>query len=316
MSTRLNRLANQLDWNLLRTFMVIVQERSITGASQRLNVTQPSVSAALRRLEERLGHRLIERGSGQGFAITRAGEAVYREAVEIYGGVLRLNDLAAHAEKAITGNLVLHRSNHLDTAFLNPLLSEFRRRYPGVTYAIRSAPCFEVNQALLQRVASIGFCTRVEPSPRLQPQALEAQDFGFYCGPNSPLFGVEQPDAEALARAEVVGFEEDHIAGALSAITVYRVRVGIGDQVVAAMTGIVDLLNMIRYGEAVGAVPVSLAGDYGADLWRIPLDGTAPTVDVFSVIDADRHLTPAENAFLEHLVDHDIVAHPSRRSEV
>lgn len=316
MSTRLDRLANQLDWNLLRTFMVIVQERSITGASQRLSVTQPSVSAALRRLEERLGHRLVERGSGQGFAITRAGEAVYREAVEIYGGVLRLNDLGAHAEKAITGNLVLHHSNHLDTAFLNPLLSAFRRRFPGVTYAIRSAPCFEVNQALLQRVASIGFCTRVEPSPRLQPKALAAQSFGFYCGPNSPLFGIERPDAEALARAEVVGFEEDHVAGALSAITVHRIRMGVGDRVAAATTGIVDLLNMIRHGEAVGAVPLSLARDYGADLWRIPLESEAPSVDVFSVIDADRHLTPAENAFLEHLVEHDIVARPSRRSEV
>ncbi len=316
MSNRLDRLANQLDWNLLRTFMVIVQERSITGASQRLSVTQPSVSAALRRLEERLGQRLIERGSGQSFAVTRAGEAVYREAVEIYGGVLRLNDLGAHAEKAVTGNLVLHRSNHLDTGFLNPLLSDFRRRYPGVTYAVRSAPCFEVNQALLQRVASFGFCTRVEPSPRLQPKALSPLEFGFYCGPNSPLFGVEAPDAEALARAEVVGFEEDHIAGALSAITVHRIRMGVGDRVAAATTGIVDLLNMIRHGEAVGAVPVSLAGDYGADLWRIPLPGDAPTVDVFSVIDADRHLTPAENAFLEHLVDHDIVARPSRRSEV
>jgi DNA-binding transcriptional LysR family regulator len=316
MSIRLDRLANQLDWNLLRTFMVIVQERSITGASQRLNVTQPSVSAALRRLEERLGHRLIERGSGQGFAITRAGEAVYREAVEIYGGVLRLNDLAAHAEKAITGNLVLHRSNHLDTGFLNELLSDFRRRYPGVTYAIRSSPCFEVNQALLQRVSSIGFCTRVEPSPRLQPKALKPLEFGFFCGPNSSLFGVGHPDAEALARADVVGFEEDHIAGALSPVTVYRVRNGIGDQIVAVTTGIVDLLNMIRNGDVVGAVPISLARDYGSDLWQIPLEEASPHVDVFAVIDADRHLTPAENAFLEHLVENGIVAQPSRRSEV
>ena len=100
MSFPLDRLAVQLDWNLLRTFMVIVQERSITGAAQRLNISQPSVSSALRRLEERLELRLVERGAGQTFVVTRAGEAVYREALEIYGGVVRLNDVGEEGGRA------------------------------------------------------------------------------------------------------------------------------------------------------------------------------------------------------------------------
>ena len=43
----LDKLGNQLDWNLLRTFMVIVQEGSITAAANRLFLTQPAVSLAL-----------------------------------------------------------------------------------------------------------------------------------------------------------------------------------------------------------------------------------------------------------------------------
>ena len=56
-----DRLARNLDWNLLRTFIAIVQEQSITKAAQRLRLKQPTVSNALRRLEERLGKRLILR---------------------------------------------------------------------------------------------------------------------------------------------------------------------------------------------------------------------------------------------------------------
>ena len=41
MTALVDKFANQLDWNLLRTFMVIVQERSITLAAHRLSVTQP-----------------------------------------------------------------------------------------------------------------------------------------------------------------------------------------------------------------------------------------------------------------------------------
>ncbi|HEV7372558.1 LysR family transcriptional regulator, partial [Arenibaculum sp.] len=55
----LDRLGNQLDWNLLRTFMMIVQEGGMTAAASRLFVTQPAVSLALKRLEAKLGRQLI-----------------------------------------------------------------------------------------------------------------------------------------------------------------------------------------------------------------------------------------------------------------
>ena len=55
------RSGDRLDWNLLRTFLVIVQERSISGAAAKLHLTQSAVSQALKRLEEQLDRRLIER---------------------------------------------------------------------------------------------------------------------------------------------------------------------------------------------------------------------------------------------------------------
>ena len=56
-----DRLVRELDWNLLRTFIAIVQEGGITAAADRLLLKQPSVSNALKRLETSLGKRLIER---------------------------------------------------------------------------------------------------------------------------------------------------------------------------------------------------------------------------------------------------------------
>ena len=54
-------IRRQFDWNLLHTFTVIVEERSITGAANRLFLRQPSVSNALKRLEDQIGARLIDR---------------------------------------------------------------------------------------------------------------------------------------------------------------------------------------------------------------------------------------------------------------
>jgi len=317
MSFPLDRLALQLDWNLLLTFMVIVQERSITGAAHRLNVSQPSVSSALRRLEERLDQRLIERGGGQTFFVTRAGEAVYREVLEIYGGVVRLNDLTADGGRALSGTVVVHRSSHLEMDDITPVLEDFRRQHPEVTLAIRSTPCHEVAQALQQRASTVGFCTRVDPTiHRLRAQPLKRQEFGVYCGPNHPLFRETEIDPAVLAASDVVGYEEDRMAGALSALTVWRVRHGIGDRLIAAATGIVDLSELIESGSAIGCMARGHAIRYGARLWQIPVHVPPPLVDVFSLVDVERHMTPVEAEFLTHLANAGIVDLPRPRSAV
>ena len=58
-------LNDRPDWNLLRTYLALMQERSLSRAAARLHVTQPAVSHALRRLEDALGRKLIERRGAQ-----------------------------------------------------------------------------------------------------------------------------------------------------------------------------------------------------------------------------------------------------------
>ncbi|MGB5557478.1 MAG: LysR family transcriptional regulator, partial [Paracoccaceae bacterium] len=48
-----------LDWNLLRTFMVVVDQGGITRAADFLGVKQPTISSALKRLEDTVGQRLL-----------------------------------------------------------------------------------------------------------------------------------------------------------------------------------------------------------------------------------------------------------------
>lgn len=60
---------DKLDLNLLRVFDVVMQERSLTKAAERLNVTQPAVSNAIRRLKDALKDDLFVR-AGQGIEPT------------------------------------------------------------------------------------------------------------------------------------------------------------------------------------------------------------------------------------------------------
>src|SRR4051812_34164201 len=62
-----------LDLNLLRAFAVVAESGSVTEAARRLYMTQPAVSAALRRLTTAVGAPLFVR-SGRGLALTGRGQ--------------------------------------------------------------------------------------------------------------------------------------------------------------------------------------------------------------------------------------------------
>lgn len=78
---RSERLVWELDWNLLRTFVVIAEVKSITRAAEQLKLKQPSVSNALKRLEDRVGRRLVERDATR-FELTEVGKLLYEQSIE------------------------------------------------------------------------------------------------------------------------------------------------------------------------------------------------------------------------------------------
>jgi LysR family transcriptional activator of mexEF-oprN operon len=67
-----------IDLNLLRVFTVVAESRSVTQAAGRLYLTQPAVSAALRRLTNAVGAPLFAR-QGRGLALTSRGERLLAE---------------------------------------------------------------------------------------------------------------------------------------------------------------------------------------------------------------------------------------------
>ena len=67
---------------LIRYFVAVGQEGNVTRAAERLHVSQPSLSAALKQLEAQLGVELLER-AGRGIALTPAGELLLARGQEL-----------------------------------------------------------------------------------------------------------------------------------------------------------------------------------------------------------------------------------------
>jgi LysR family transcriptional activator of nhaA len=80
-----------LNYHHLLYFWVVAHEGSIAAATRKLNLTQPTISAQLRLLEESLGEKLFEK-SGRSLGLTEAGRIALRYADEIFALGRELRD--------------------------------------------------------------------------------------------------------------------------------------------------------------------------------------------------------------------------------
>ena len=124
MSTYGSNFARDLDWNLLKIFRQIVHAGGISRAAREHSRKQPAVSLALRRLEERLGVRLCQRGA-RGFRLTEEGQGVS----EICNQMERLvSEIPTHVDDAsdeVKGRIRLQAiSNIVDTTLDESILGE------------------------------------------------------------------------------------------------------------------------------------------------------------------------------------------------
>ena len=71
-----------MEIRVLRYFLTVVREESITRAAEMLHITQPTLSRQLAQLEEEVGVRLFRRGA-RGIALTNEGILLRRRAEEI-----------------------------------------------------------------------------------------------------------------------------------------------------------------------------------------------------------------------------------------
>ncbi len=295
-------LGDRLDWNLLRTFLAVVQERGVSRAAERLHLTQPAVSLALKRLEDSLGCTLVERGAGR-FRVTEAGELVYREAVAIYGNIARLGVAVRDTEPEVVGNVRLLLASRIQSQFFDRVLGEFHRQHPQVSFRIDVMMSRDIQQGLLQKTATAGLCLMRQPVAGIEREPFIRQTYRIYCGAGHPLFGRQNLSAADLRHENFVSFTSDQLGGALSPLALFRAQEGFEGQVVGVTGSLDEVRRMVRCGLGLGCLPEhAVAADVAEGaMWPLPPYEGVAEIDIFLAWPAEARFSQAERVFLDHV---------------
>lgn len=294
-------LAKKINWNLLHMFVAVAEMQSISGAATVLGRGQPAVSAALKKLEDRLGCKLATRGPTS-FALTPAGEVLYREAREIANGIDRLSLLINDISGDLTGTVHLAMASHMTSPLLNNSFAEFHRRHPKATFAITVMASPDIMKAMASSLIHIAVTPLYQKPEQFDCLHLFREHCAFCCGPAHRLFGRRDLTANDLHDEPSVSYYRPAaIAHTLQTIADAHVELRLAEPAVAVSNHMEEVRRMIIAGVGIGAMPIHIAARDERDglLWRLPPYKPTMPVDVFMITNPRVRPSRVEQALID-----------------
>jgi DNA-binding transcriptional LysR family regulator len=241
----------------LEMFIALAQERHFGRAAEVCGVTQPSLSSAIRQLEDQLGVQLVYRGARfQG--LTPEGQRVLDWARRISGDMRAMKDEMRAVHRGLSGLL---RLGVIPTAL--PMVAEltapFLTRHPNVRVTVLSRTSAEILSGIetLELDAGITYLDN-EPLGRVSQVPLYTEFYRLLCAPGTALAGraqvtwaevAEQPLCLLTSDMQNRRIVNQHLAEAGAAVV---------PQVESNST--IALIAHVMTGRWASVVPTKLAG--------------------------------------------------------
>jgi DNA-binding transcriptional LysR family regulator len=175
----------------LEFLLALARERHFGRAAEVCGVTQPTMSAAIKQLEDTLGVLLVQRGS-RFIGLTPEGEHVLEWAKRIVGDARAMRDEITSLKKGLSGHL---RIASIPTALgmVATLTTDFCARHPEVKFTVLSRRSNEVLTLLdeLEIHAGITYLDN-EPLGHVNQVPLYHEHYCLFIAPDHPLAGKDK----------------------------------------------------------------------------------------------------------------------------
>ncbi len=197
-----------LNLRQIEVFRAIMTAGSISGAGRMLHVSQPAVSRVLALTESRLGYKLFERVKSR-LSPTAEARRLYAEVEQVYGGIQRVNDLAASLGQSGAGMLKIVASASFGQRLIPMALDRFRGRNADARVDYRSVTFDELAAYFLSGQADIGVSMQPPDHPNLTSLRLAQAPVICALPAGHPLAAREVLRPEDFSTAAWIGYPRD-----------------------------------------------------------------------------------------------------------
>lgn len=196
-----------IDWNLLRSFVAVIEHGSLTAAARRLGSSQPTLSRQLAALESAVGAALFER-TARRLKPTAVAQALAEPAARMLAAAqacAQAADAAAAPAGSIAGTVRLTASEVVSAHVLPPLLADLAQRHPEVQIELVASDAVD---NLLEREADIAVRMVRPTQAALITRHIADWPLGFFAHRDLLARGAPMSTPARIDALRWVGFDQ------------------------------------------------------------------------------------------------------------
>ena len=188
----------------LTTFITVMQTGSISGAAEKLFITQPAVSKRIKNLEDEFNVTLFDT-LGRGIVPTQAASELLPHAKRWLDDYDNFKINIQNSQQTVSGKLVIGTSHHIGLHHLPPVLKQFIQLYPAVQLEVHFVDSESAHKSVLDGDLSLAFLT-LPPvyDKRLAYHTLWSDPLYFVTGTLSSLAKKTNVSLEELAHYSAI----------------------------------------------------------------------------------------------------------------
>ncbi len=193
-----------MDIRQLRYFIAIAEEGSLSAASHRLRVAQPSLSQHVIKIEQELGVTLITR-SPRGVALTPSGEILLHHAREICQSMSVCQEMVKKSGSVLEGLVAFGLPSSISMVLSVPLAETIRHVLPKVKFRAVEAMSGFIREWLLDETIDLGFLYDFDDARLFEAHELMQEDLYFFAAADN--WPIARPVGEPVTLAEIAALE-------------------------------------------------------------------------------------------------------------
>lgn len=258
----------------LNYFCVLAEELHFHRAADRLAISQPPLSAAIKSLEEELGVQLLRRNSKR-VELTPAGSAFLVEAREILERMSRAGDVVRAVDQGMHGRLDIGLSGSLLYREVPKIIARFRSDMPAIDVVLHELTTAEQIDSLMHGKLDAGFVHGSNGPQQLRSLALKNDNFVLCLPEQHPMAGRAMVDLRDLAEERFVMFSREAAPANHDNVVAMFSAAGIHPRTVHVARAWMTIIAIVSQLNGVALVPKSLERAGIDGIRFVPLSGVS-----------------------------------------
>lgn len=240
----------------LRYFVAVAEERHFSRAARVLRLSQPPLSAQIKRLEEELGVKLLERSTRK-VVLTDAGEAFLERARSILEEVEGARDVALGAEHGLRGRLAVGFISSATLHLLPPTVRLFRERFEGVEVELKELTSGQQIDALYAGEIRIGLVRLPLRAPGLRFERLLEERLLVALPTEHPLESLDRVPLEAISDSPLIFYYRQLMPSLHDQVVELYQRVDAFPRVAQYAVHVQTIVGLVASGVGLAILPAS-----------------------------------------------------------